>query len=228
MPSSLVTVGLIAAGGAMQFLNVFFSYKSMSVGKVSIVSPVASSSAIVSVALAIAILGEQLSVPQLLCIVAVIVGILAAASAKADKDDNSLAGIQFALVSAFTGGIYSILIKLISRDIGAIGTLVTTRILVVIIIFSLYPLLTKQQTGKITLSFRTVVVAALSGFLGYFGRIIGISIGLVAIVAPVSSASPATTVILSQILLKERLAVNQKIGSALVIFGVVLLAAFTV
>jgi len=228
LPSSLVTVVLIVAGGLLQFLNVFFSYKSMSVGKASIVSPIASSSAIVSVTLAIAILGERLSIMQIACIVVVLLGILAVASTRARRDDHSLAGVQYALVSAVTGGVYSVMIKLIAQDVGAIGTLVFVRSLVVVILFSLYPFLANGRTRKASLSISTVLVAAVCGFLGFSGRIIGTSIGLVSIVAPVSSASPAVTVMLSQILLKERLDRNQRIGTALVTVGIVLLAAFSV
>ena len=224
MPSSLWTVVLIVAGGAMQFLNVASSYKAMSVGKVSIVAPVSSSSAIVSVILAITILGERLSALQILCIAIVIAGIIAA-STRSGGDGNSKLGLFFALISAFAGGVYSILIKLISLDIGGIGTLASTRILVVIIVFSLSPLLSKQaKPADIKTPFGTVVVAAMSGFLGYFGRIMSIAVGLVSIAAPIANASPAVTVVLAQLFLKESLGRLQKLGIALVTLGVVLLA----
>jgi uncharacterized membrane protein len=125
--------------------------------------------------------------------------------------------------------VYSILIKLISLDIGGIGTLASTRILVVIIVFSLSPLLSKQaKPADIKTPFGTVVVASMSGFLGFFGRIMGIAIGLVSIVAPIASASPAVTVVLAQLFLKESLARLQKIGIALVTLGVVLLATVSI
>jgi len=228
MPSSLWTVVLIVAGGVSQFLNVASSYKAMSVGKVSIVAPVSSSSAIVSVMLAITVLGERLSALQALCIAIVIIGVIAA-STRTGGDGNSKLGLIFALISAVAGGVYSVLIKLISLDIGGIGTLASTRILVVIIVFSLSPLLSKQaKPVEPKISFGTVVVAAMSGFLGFFGRIMGIAIGLVSIVAPIASASPAVTVLLAQLFLRESLAGIQKLGITLVILGVVLLAGVSI
>jgi uncharacterized membrane protein len=51
-----------------------------------------------------------------------------------------------------------------------------------------------------------------------------VSVGIVSIVVPVSSASPAVTILLAQAFLKEGLLQIQKLGILFVIFGILLLS----
>ena len=52
----------------------------------------------------------------------------------------------------------------------------------------------------------------------------GISMEYTAIIAPITAAFPAVTVILARIFLKEHVEINQKIGIGTVIMGLILLS----
>jgi uncharacterized membrane protein len=119
----------------------------------------------------------------------------------------------------------SILIKFLSYHIGEIGTLFLNRLLVAVILLAIFQLYRKKFTKETVraTSLKVIFATGLIEFAGYFGYIVGVSVGLVSIVAPVSSASPAVTVILAQSFLKEGLLRTQKLAIVLVIIGIVLL-----
>ena len=70
---------------------------------------------------------------------------------------------------------------------------------------------------------KVLVPAGLTEFVGYFGYVVGVGVGLVSIVVPICSASPAVTVVLAHTFLKEGLLQIQKAAIVLIILGVVLL-----
>jgi uncharacterized membrane protein len=86
--------------------------------------------------------------------------------------------------------------------------------------------LLEKFPGRLPL--KTVVVVGLLEFVGYLAFIVGIGVGVVSIVAPISSASPTVTVLLAQVFLKERLAQIQKVAVVLVILGILLLSVASI
>jgi uncharacterized membrane protein len=129
----------------------------------------------------------------------------------------------------FFSGLNALFLKLVSMDIGEVGTLFFSRIVVTLILLMAIPFVgapvRRDMCDKFPL--KTVTVIGLSEFFGYVGYIVGIGVGVVSIVTPISSASPAVTVILAQVFLKEELIRLQKIAVALVIIGIVLLSVLS-
>lgn len=225
VPSSPRTIALILATGICSVSALFFFYKGLTVGKASIITPVASTSAIVAMALSFAILGETLSLPQIMCIALVLAGIIVV-SMRSNSDGRSDEGIPYAVACMLSAGLNSILIKLVSMDIGEIGTLFFNRVLVTLILLMVLPFFGNpfSRDFRRKVSFKTIVTAGLTEFAGFFGFIVGVGIGIVSIIAPISSASPAVTVILAQVFLKERLVRIQKVAVVSVILGIALLS----
>jgi len=221
LPSSLGTIIFIIASGICSFSAVFFFFKALSVGKASVVAPVTSTSAIVAIALSFAVLGETLSFLQASCIALVMSGLLII-SVGPSSEKKSDAGVPYALACMFSAGLSSILIKLVSADIGAIGTLFFNRSLVSVMLLMMFPFFGSRLCGRVSL--KPVVLVGLSEFVGYFGFVVGIAVGIVSIVTPISSSSPAVTVILAQVFLKEELTQIQKMAVLLIMLGILLLS----
>jgi uncharacterized membrane protein len=225
LPSSLRTIALIVGTGVCSFSALFFFYKGLALGNASIISPVASTCAVVAIALSFAILGETLSIPQVLCIAFVLIGIIGL-SMRFDSSGRSNLGISYALGSTFFAGLNAILIKLISVDIGQIGTLFFNRIVLTLILLIILPFFENQSPTNIhrTVPLNVIIAVGLAEFVGYLAFIVGLDIGFVSIVTPISSASPTVTVVLAQGFLKETLTQTQKISVVLVILGIILLS----
>ena len=225
VPSSPRTLGLILATGICSISALFFFYKGLTVGKASIITPVVSTSAVVAMALSFAILGETLSLLQIICIAVVLAGVLVI-SMRRNSEGRSSEGIPYAVACMFSAGLNSVLIKLVSMDIGEMGTLFFNRVLVTLILLIVLPFFGNPFSLDIQrkVSLKTIVAAGLTEFAGFFGFIVGVSVGIVSIIAPVSSASPAVTVVLAQVFLNERLVRIQKVAIVSVILGIALLS----
>jgi transporter family protein len=229
VPSSKTTISLVIGTGICTFSAMFFFYKGLQAGKASIITPVASTSAIVSIALSFAILGETLSLLQIACIGMTFTGVLVI-TMKSDSDGRSRAGIPYALACMLAAGLGSVLIKLVSVDIGEIATLFFNRVSVLLILLAIVPFLRKPLPAKAHTGThrKSIIVIGLAEFAGFFSFVLGVSIGMVSITAPLSSASPAVTVVLAQTFLGERLVQIQKMAVVLVVTGIILLSIASV
>ena len=224
LPSSVRTVGLITAIGVCYFLALFTLYKGLAVGKVSIITPVASTWAVVSMVLSFVFLGETLGLSQMFCTILILAGILMV-SLRSSSGGQSNVGIFYALGCMFFSGLNAILLKLVSVDIGEIGTVFYSRLVVTVILLMVIPLFKSfRRDQRHKSSLKTIAGAGLSDFIGHVGFVVGVGVGIVSIVTPISGASPAVAVVLAQVFLKEKLLPIQKMAVALVILGIVLLS----
>lgn len=224
IPCSMKTTGILITSAVCSFSAIFFLYRGLAVGKASIVTPIASTWAIAAILFSFMLFGETLRLSQILCIAMVLVGILVLSS-RFKAEGRSNAGIGYAFASMLFAGLNSILFKLASEDVGEVGTLFFNRILMTIVLlvtvsFLRIPLL--KISGRTP--YKSVIAAGLTEFAGIVGFIVGVGVGIVSIVAPISSASPAVTVVLAQVFLGEDLTRLQKIAIALVIAGIVMIS----
>jgi len=72
---------------------------------------------------------------------------------------------------------------------------------------------------------KSIVLIGLTEFVAFFAFVVGVSTGMVSLVATLSSASPAVTVVLAQTFLRERLTKIHKVAVLVVIAGILLLSA---
>jgi len=228
LPSSLRTIALIVAIGICYFLSLFSLYRGLSIGKVSIITPVASTWAVLAMAFSFMFLGETLTLSQIFCAALIVVGVILA-SMRSSSVAQSSSGVVYALACMFFSGLNAIFLKLVSMDIGEVGTVFFSRIVVTLILLMAIPFVGTSVRRNVCNRFplKTVTVIGLSEFIGHLGFIVGIGVGIVSIVTPISSASPAVTVILVQMFLKEELIRLQKIAVTLVIIGIILLSVLS-
>lgn len=225
IPSSSATIALIIATGICSFSALFFFYRGLALGKASIVTPIVSASSVIAIALSFAILGEALTFPQTLCIAAAVAGVLII-TGRPNSRRLSSAGVPYAVVSMFSIGLVSLLIKVLSADIGEIAVLFFSRLSVVSILLVIAPFAQGSLRGQVNEKppIKSILVISVAEFVGFFAFITGTGVGLVSIVTPLSETSPAVTVVLAHLFLRERLTRIQKIGLLMVTGAIVLLS----
>lgn len=210
--------------GATGALGWITFYRGLKQGKVSIVSPIASSWGLIPFILAIAILSESLTTFQVLFSVSIFVGIFLTSVdwkkfIKLSKK-KLYAGAGLSILALIGFGLSGFFTKFVVDDIGAFYTIVLIRLVSLFLIFLYVP--KNQQRTKF--DFRWIWILILIGFLdaiGYLSFTFGLSVGLVSIVSAVTSAAPVVLVLLAYFFLKERLKSNQYFGIFLIIAGFV-------
>jgi transporter family protein len=204
----------------------FFFYKGLEVGKVSVMTPIFSGYAVVAIILSFVVLGEALSLSQIACIAVTLIGVLMI-TVRSDSGAQSYSGIPHAIGSMLSAGIGAVLIKLVSEDIGEIAALFFNRVLaflMLVVVGALFVRSHMRSGVREGFPVMSVVIIGLAEFAGFFSFVVGVGVGMVSLVATLSSASPAVTVVLAQAFLRERLVQIQKFATVLVIAGILLLS----
>ena len=201
-------------------------YRGLAIGKVSVVTAVASAWLAVSVLLAWLLLGEVIALPQWGLIGAITCGILML-SARSTMRGSGPTGFWYGVGAMLTIGVAAALLKPLS--------LATTPILAILVskVSTIALLLVVARVQRAPVSWpgkgsRGIVAAA--GLLDSFAFIayaIGVSTGSVFIVAPISAAHPIVTMSLAWLFLHERPARFQALGIAMTMASVLALSATT-
>ena len=227
LPSSPKTIVLVIASGICSFSALFFFYRGLEAGKASIITPVFSAYAIVAILLSFAVLGEVLSFWQIACITMTLIGVLTI-SVRSDSGEQSNTGIPYALGAMFSAGVGAVLIRLVADDAGEITSLFFNRLIAVLALVVMGVLFLRSQLrsrdhGEFPV--KSIVLIGLTEFVAFFAFVVGVSTGMVSLVATLSSASPAVTVVLALTFLRERLTKIHKVAVLVVIAGILLLSA---
>jgi drug/metabolite transporter (DMT)-like permease len=226
VPLSATSITPIIASGLCSFSALFFFYKGLETGKASIIVTVFSTYAIVAIVLSFAAFGQTLSLPQIVSIAVTLIGVLTI-TFRSDSAERSNTGIPYALASMLSAGLGAVLIRAVSNDVGEIASLFFNRVIAVlaVIIFGVLFLRSHLRSGtRDGFPVKSIVLIGLAEFAAFFSFVVGVSVGVVSLVATLSSASPAVTVVLAQTFLKERLSKSHKYAVVLVIVGILLLS----
>lgn len=215
-------------------LAYLFLYRAFSIGKLSIVSPIASSYAALTVALSV-LAGEQLKIVQLLGIVVVLVGVVLVsirqpASAASSIDDKECgrptsflpAGVVFAVAAAVCFGVaFWLLGFAVIPQLGEILPIWLYRLVGIIVLVPL------SARAKQTLSLPAGRLLLLLVFVGLLdaGAFVfsawGFTTGEISLVSVVTSLYSAFTVMLAWVFLRERLRLLQWTAILLLLIGIV-------
>jgi uncharacterized membrane protein len=202
-------------------------YRALELGPVAVVSPIGSAYAVIGVLLAVVFLGER---PGALALVGSAVTIAGVALVSTDLRElraglrGVARGVPWALVSAVAFGLAGFLLGYLSQRAGWVAGLWASRAAQVICYIPLAFVARKQfpTTGDrrgLTFAF----VAAIADIVGVIGLSVGSERGFVSVTLAASAIFPLVAVILSLLILHERLVTNQFVGIALVIGGLLLL-----
>ena len=222
--ANILFIAICSMLGAIGILSL---YKGFEVGIISIISPIAASSAVVTIILSLAFLGEKITYLQGFGISLVIIGAILASFKLRDiaklKLNKVAAGVKYGIIAMLSFGVSFALIGILIENMGWFVPVFLIKsfglILIVLFSFIMKKELSFPKNAKIF-----VIIIAILETIAFLSIGAGISYEYTAIVYSVASAFPAVTIILAMIFFKETIELSNKIGAISVLAGLVLLA----
>jgi drug/metabolite transporter (DMT)-like permease len=231
IPASATTgaVGLGALLGAVNTLGTLMLYRGLSIGKISIVSPVTSAFGGISLVLAL-LAGDAIPVGGVFSLVLMLVGIVIVSSVRdqsqQDAQSVGLKGLPEAVIAALAFGLNFWALQFVVAPLGPYIPTLIGRIITVILL----PLLARPLRQSVALPPRGLWLnIGVVGFVTTIGEIaynVGVQGTTPGIVAILSSLFSPVTVLLALIFLRERLARHQWIGVGIIFIATLLLGFF--
>lgn len=224
-PTSAFLLLLLAAfAGAVGYLSFL---RGIRVGKLSIVSPLASSWSLITVVLSLTFLSQRLTSLQPLGIALVIAGTVLVSfklkELKRLRFSELEKGVRYGFLTMLMYASQSFIIALIVPTLGWF-----LPIFAIVVLNSATYFAVSRAVNKTMLpSKSSIPFIVLSGALttaGFLSYGVGVTYGKAAIVAPLSAAQAFVTVLLALVIVKEKLEAEQGIGVACILAGVVLLS----
>jgi drug/metabolite transporter (DMT)-like permease len=216
----------VAGIGVVGTAGYLLLYTALQIGPVSVASPVAATNGAIAALLGVFFLQEPLGQWGLAGLVLVSAGVVSA-SAEPNAIQRSLRGERpvlpgaaLALLAALLIGVTLFLFDAVVGSVSLVALLLVVRAVGVVAAVPIFGALESPPH-------RPALVAAAVGVLdagGFVAFVLGLRVGRVAVVSPVSSLFAVVTVVLAWLLLKEPLSTVQKVGLALVFAGVPLLS----
>lgn len=211
--------GICGAGG------VLLLYHALSIGKMGVVSPITAVLAAAVPVVAGFALGDRLTMWQIAGIaIALVSVVLISLSTEPDgRFEFSTAGVREAIASGVLLGAYLLFLSLAGEKAGAYP-LLFARVASVVVLALCAGALRRPvipARGSVAIVLLTGVIDMSANVL----YVLSVYAGYLSIAAVLTSLYPGSTVLLARIVLGERLAIVQKIGVALALAGVALIAS---
>lgn len=220
---------LLAVAAFQVMANVSF-YKGLEIGQVSIVSPIASSFAVITVGLSIVFYREALTVRQFLAVALVLVGIVLVSlnwrELKGIKNLRAFKGFKEALIAMMGWGISLFLLVPASKALGSFLPVYLFRAMALLMVAGVLRVNRVRYVPKANVRFLIPsIFIGLFDVVAFVSYSAGVSGTYASIVAPISGAYTMVTMILARVIFKERMAVSQIFGVFAIITGIVLVSA---
>jgi drug/metabolite transporter (DMT)-like permease len=215
-------LGLLAGVGGGAGLAAF--YRALSLGTMSVVSPIAACSAVVPFGISLAT-GERPAVVAVIGAVVALAGaVLASAEERRAESPERGRAVVLAVVAAASLGVFVYFLGLGSREGDALSTLLGARagslsVLVLLALGRHAPLRVPPRWLVAVAAVGLADVGANALFAFASGH------GLLALVSVLGSLYPVVTLLLAHVFLHERLTRGQQAGVAIALAGVVTVAA---
>jgi transporter family protein len=214
------------------YLALVSFYEALKIGKVGIVSPIASSSVIFTIIFSTFFFKESLSSTQIISIILIIIGIILTSLDFSDIKKTNLIklsnGVSYALITCILWGLVYFLYKIPVTVLGPILTSFITEF--GIMIFSGINL--KCLKISFDLPNRKILLYIfLVAFFGAIGTIfynLGISgkHANISIVAALTFSSPLVSTLYGKFVYKEKLSIQQWIAIVLILIGIIVISLF--
>lgn len=222
MPHVLVPRGIgIAALVALLGIGAVFSYyRSLRTGASGVVTPVANSAVVVTVIASFVLFGQSLGALRYALIGAIVVGVVLLS---AERSRGLAAGVPFAVLAMLGWGLNYALLAIPTRLVGPIAAVLVGEVIALLI--GLVLMIARGE--RIPMRSSTLVPLALIGasiVAGVAGFTLALGTVPVGVVAAISASNPVVTALYMRLFAGERLTLRQRIGSAVVIAGVVALS----
>ena len=220
-------LGVVVLNGLFAAVAYQAHYRALSLGPVAVVSPIGAAYAVFGVALAVVLLGERPGVLALLGGILTVLGVMFVSTdlraLRAGVRDVA-PGVPWALASAVAFGVAGFTLGYLSQRGGWIAGLWASRVAQVSFYVPL-AIATRSQLSAVRdrKGIAIALVAGVADIVGVVGLSVGAERGFISVVIAASAVFPVVTVALSLAFLKERLVVNQYVGIALVVAGLLML-----
>jgi len=228
----IILSGFFMVGGIYNF------YKGIEIGDVSLISSINGAYSMITVILAVLLLGEKLSIIKIASIVLIFSGLfLASVNLKKFKELKVVKGIKFAIIGMVLQGIQFFIIGILAKEIMFFGIHSATTSSINVYIFTgfIYSALfigfaaSKKQVPRLKeLKHKYFPLLFLATTIMFAGAWLllnyGISIGNVSILMPITSLNPIVAIILAVIFYKEKLVLNQKLGILTILIGLFMIS----
>ncbi len=223
----------VLGGVLLGVINAFATlslYKGFEVGRLSIVSPIASSCPVVSILLAVLFLGESITEERLLGIGLVIVGVILVSlqTGREGVSEKVNRGTVYAIIYMVLGGLLFFGLKPVSTALGVfLSVLIMRWVSIPVLTVTLLAWKTKSNgPGPTPSAFWFILSIAFFDTFANVIYVLGITVGTVSIVSTVGGMFSAVTVLLARVVLKERLLRHQILGFIAIAAGVGVLGLF--
>jgi len=218
-------VGLILLSAFFTVIANLAFYKSLKVGKVSIVMPVASCWAVVTVLLSLIFLNQSLTQNRVVGVVLAIAGAVLVSFSWKDlkKLKNHADGVNYAVIAALAYGIDFVFIDLMANRIGWFFPILFTG-LVTACFLSVYAGMSGKDISFPKKVWHFIILVGILDTVAYLFYSSSVTTVYGAVMAPIAASSPAVSILLAKIFFKEKIEMHQEIGIALVIIGLILLS----
>jgi drug/metabolite transporter (DMT)-like permease len=217
--------------GAVGWASYLTFYGALAIGPISVLSPIVSGYAAVTVLLAVLIIGERLSTLQAAAIIATIAGVAAASAdgsaiAKAKIGRRSALGFLLAVCAMALLGAFVFGVSYYRASLGWLGPIFLARGFAICFLLA-HVLATRgsRPIGRPRRLGAIIVLLAIVDTGGYVFFNLGVGHAGTAIVAAASAPYALVPVLMGVTLFHERPKPTQWMGVALVIAGVVALGA---
>lgn len=214
--------------GAFHVVGLALTYRAFEIGTLSLVSPLASSFAIVTALLEL-LSGERTPAPALIGTALLVAGIVVITRFSANDETSTLRGVPEAIGSAVAFGIMFWLIAGVEHQMGVAWPLMILKTMALLSAF-VSLLLSRRRKSIQSSPFNWkpesgmgVMIAALDS-LAWAAWIFGTHVSFATIATALASTFSAVTVVMAALLLKERLRREQYIGIAILLVGIALVS----
>jgi uncharacterized membrane protein len=204
----------------------FSFYKSLKQGKVSVVMPIASCWAVVTVLLSLIFLEETLTFYNALGVIFAVTGALLVSFKMKDLSLDTRKygkGVKYAIIAALAYGADFVIIDLAANKIGWFLPIFFIGIVTAFFLF-IYAKAAKKDISFPQNALRFIILVGILDTVAYLSYSSSVTEEYGAVVAPIAAASPAVSIFLARIFFKEKLEINQEIGMVSVLVSLILLA----
>lgn len=223
-PAPTAAAWLLAAGIALfNLAGTLLLYRSFAIGTLALVSPIASGFAVVSALLAL-LAGERPAALTLLGAALLIGGVMAVSRGQAGAGRATLAGVPEAFGVALCFGISFWALDFVTPALGLLWPVLAVRVLEFLCALALLAGRRARPARLGGNGWLLVAAAALLDTLAFVAFNLGVSSAYTTIVTALASLFSAVTVVLAWLFLRERLALAQWAGVAVILLGVLLVS----
>ncbi len=212
------------AGGVGGGIGLAAFYKALSLGTMSVVSPIAACSALVPFVLSLATGERPATIAVCGAILALTGAVLASVEERRSSSPERAQAVLLAVATAFALGLFVYFLGLGSREGDALSTLVGARVGSLTVLMALAVV----SRASLRLPVGSIPAVAAVGVADVSANALfafASTHGLLALVSVLGSLYPVVTLLLAHVFLHERLTRTQQVGVGVALAGVVAIAA---